>query len=267
MDRRTRRLNQMLDILRARNAESIRSLSQALGVSQMTVRRDVAVLAEWNLAKTIHGGVILNSEGLQRIPAFNHYLERTPEYHLPTESGRHRDEKARIARKAASLIEPGDIIILDSGSTTEHLAQLLPSVFPITVICYTLGVLIETYRKRNCEIIFPGGYFHANTLLFESREGVELMRRNRANKGFFAAGGVSRTLGVTCSSPYAVANKRAALESSQHKVLLVDSSKFGGVRAAYYASVEDFDTIITDNALDQESCAFIQSLGVELITV
>ncbi len=262
MDKRNKRLDEILQILKHKNAESIKRLSEALDVSQMTIRRDIRLLAERNLVESFHGGAIYNEDG-----AADGHESPDHHYHLPTEGKRRQSEKARIARKAAALIEPDDIIIIDSGSTTERLATFLPSDFPVTVLCYTLNVLVEIYKKPNCTIIFPGGYFHPGTLLFESHDGAELIKRNRANKGFFAAGGVSPGLGVTCSSPYAVPNKRAAIDSSLCRILLADSSKFGKVRAAHYAELSEFTTVITDSGISEEQQDLIRELDIELIIV
>ena len=116
-------------------------------------------------------------------------------------------------------------------------------------------------------MIFAGGYYHDNSMMFESPEGVALIGRNRANKGFFAAGGVSDKLGVTNSNPYAVDIKQASLASSLEKILLVDSSKFGDIKPAHYAELTDFDSLITDDGIPDEYAELIEKLGIDLIVV
>ena len=116
-------------------------------------------------------------------------------------------------------------------------------------------------------MIFAGGYYHDNSSMFESPEGVALINRNRANKGFFAAGGVSEKLGVTNSNPYAVDIKQAALASSLTKILLVDSTKFEDIKPAHYAEISDFDIVITDDGISEDYFNLIGSLGLELHVV
>lgn len=262
--KRNKRVNSLLHQLKQKSALSIREIAKTLKVSEMTVRRDVQLLEEGGLVRVIHGGVIyvpgkLSSDRPK--PASGHL------YHLPTEETKMVDEKKRIGKKAAELLKPNDIVIIDSGSTTDYLVKAIPDDFPLTVICWATNILYEVQRKRNCQIIFAGGYYHENTMMFESPEGVELVRKNRANKVFFAAGGVHPKLGVTNTNQYAVGMKQASLEASLERILLVDSSKFGDIRPAYYAELDDFNKIITDEGITEEYRNIIENLGIELIIV
>jgi DeoR family deoxyribose operon repressor len=174
------------------------------------------------------------------------------------------EEKVRIGRRAASLIEPNDIVIIDSGSTTECLARSIPADLPVTVICFALNVLVEAHRNPACRLVFAGGALHENTMMFESPEGAQLVRRYRANKAFLSASGVSERLGVTCANPYEVETKKAALASSLTRVLLADSSKFGRIQPAYFAELTDFELIITDSGLAAQTAESIRARGIEL---
>jgi DeoR family deoxyribose operon repressor len=241
MDTRKARLNSTVNILKLRNGATVRELAAELAVSEMTVRRDLAALAEDDLVTLIHGGAFLNPRGSG---AFEE-----SRYSLRHEESRHRAAKMRIGAAAADLVEPRDIIIIDAGSTTEFLAADLPADLPLTILCYSLNSLMAVHRRSRCRLIFPGGYFHANTLMFESAEGLELIRRSRATRAFISASGVNDRLGVTCSNAYEVAAKKAAINSSLQKILVVDSSKFGRVRSSYFADLEDFDAVITDEGI------------------
>jgi DeoR family deoxyribose operon repressor len=239
MDTRKTRLNGIIDILKLRNGATIRELARELEVSEMTIRRDLSGLAGDAVVTLIHGGAFLNP----RSPGG----QEESRYSLVYEETRHRAAKMRIGEAAAALVEPQDIIIIDAGSTTECLAAALPADLPLTILCFSLNGLMAVHRRRHCRLIFPGGYFHANSLMFESAEGLELIRRSRATKAFISASGVNDRLGVTCSNAYEVEAKRAAISSSLRKILLVDSSKFGRVRSAYFADLADFDTVVTDS--------------------
>ena len=98
-------------------------------------------------------------------------------------------EKRRIAKKAVSLIEPNDIIFIDAGSTGEILASFIPADIPLTVICFALNIASEISKKPNCKLILAGGYYHSSSMVFESSEGLELLRHNRANKAFITSQG------------------------------------------------------------------------------
>jgi DeoR family deoxyribose operon repressor len=100
--------------------------------------------------------------------------------------------------------------------------------------------------------------------MFESAEGVQLINKNRANKAFISAGGISEKLGIMTPFRYEVNTKRAAIETSQTRILMVDSSKFGKIEGAYFAEINEFDVIITDKAVDTYYADLIRASDIEL---
>ncbi len=254
----------IISLLQERNGIAVKELSEILDVSEMTVRRDLHELEQRQEVRLFHGGVILDP--VHGKPAG--IIDKTnPRYQLTAEDVKNTERKKRIGKKAAELVEVDDIIIIDSGSTTIHLAEEIPEDHPFTAIFWALNILDALKEKENCSMIFAGGYYHENSMMFESPEGVALIGRNRANKGFFAAGGVSDRLGVTNSNPYAVEIKQASLASSLVKILLVDSSKFGDIKPAHYAELTGFDTVITDDGVPEEYIELIEKLGITLLVV
>lgn len=253
------RIKVIINNLRLKNAVSIKELTRHLGVSEMTIRRDLSLLANDNVIELIPGGAIFKSPGVQ---------ERDEEKYLIANAEAERTrEKVRIGQKAASLIEPYDTISLDVGSTTEYIAKFIREDIPVTVLCFTLNVLTEIYRKKNCSPIFTGGYFHDNSLMFESPEGINLIKRTRIDKGFVAAAGVHDKLGVTCANHYEIETKKTTFALSKKNILVVDSTKFGRTRVAYFADLKDFDTVITDSEISDYYKSAIENLGIELIVV
>jgi DeoR family deoxyribose operon repressor len=114
--------------------------------------------------------------------------------------------------------------------------------------------------------VFAGGVLHANTLMFESPEGLELITRHRATKAFISAAGVNVEFGVTCSNAYEREPKRVAIESAVEKILVADSSKFGMIRSDYFADLSDFDTVVTDSRLDPTHRDELERLGIRVYT-
>lgn len=260
MSKINKRLDNIVLILKKNNAATIRELSESLQVSEMTIRRDLKSLAHDDLIRLIHGGAVYNRER-------NNKDDEESRYYLLAEEARNDEEKIRIAEEAVKMINPNDIIMLDTGSTTEYLAKILPEDIPLTVMCHSMNVLLEVMKKKNCDIIFPGGFFHEKTLVFESPEGTELIKRSRANIAFFAAGGIHKELGVTCHTTFIVETKKAMLSSSLKKILIADSSKFGEVKSSYYADLANFDTIITDSGISEDCRRIVEDNNVELIVV
>lgn len=257
--KKTERVNYIANVLSLQGVVRIRELSQKLGVSEMTIRRDLDSLARTNVADLIPGGAVLKKNS-----SSDSEEER---YFFSTAGSQMIQEKIKICRKAISLVETSDIIAIDTGSTTGQLPQFIPSSLPLTIICFTLNILFKVYGNENWEITFTGGRFHRNTLMFESSEGIELIRKMRINKAFISAAGVDEKLGITCANHYEVETKRAVMKSSDTKILLSDSSKFGKVKVAYFADLSDFDLVITDSGLDPYYQNVIRALGLQLLLV
>lgn len=251
------RIRYILEFLERHDNASIHELSEQFGVSVMTIRRDLSALEEQSLVRLFHGGVILNRSAPGQSP------ESDSDYELLSAESKHREEKQRIGKKAASLVEPHDVIVIDTGTTTECIVRALPSSMPVSIICYTLNSLQVAARMKNADLISPGGYYHADAMMFESPEGIELIRANRATKAFLSAAGVHPRLGLTTLS-YETPTKRAVISSSLTKILVVDSSKFGVVYPGHYADLQDLDMVITDSGISASHEQELRELGVDL---
>lgn len=247
------RIGKIVEILQATHGTSIKDLSEKLGVSEMTIRRDLEALAGEGTVRLVHAGAIptAGAEGLSQ------------RYSLTEAEAERAEEKMRIGRRAAALVEPGDIVIVDSGSTTEWLIRSLPPDLRITVICFALNIAVEARRLEGITLILSGGTLRENSLVFDSPEGAALVRRHRANKAFLSAAGVSGRLGVTCSNSYEVEAKKAAIASALTRILLADSSKFGRITPAWFADIKDFDRIVTDADLAPEQADAVRAMGIE----
>jgi len=250
------RTNYILNRLSVDGFANIKDLSKRLKVSEMTIRRDLRELSKGNIVTLISGGAVLKR---------NSPIDTDEEkYLIQTAESLMLEEKIKISRKAASLVEPNDVIIIDTGSTTENLPKFIPKNMPITVICYTLNILFNVYENKNWKLV---GYFHNNTLMFESPEGIGVIKKIRANKAFISAAGVSEKLGVTCATDYEKETKKAVIESSDTKILLVDSSKFGKIKISHFADLTDFDIVITDSGISKECEEIVKNIGIKLYIV
>jgi DeoR family deoxyribose operon repressor len=254
--RKQERIQQIVETLRAQDlgVSSIRELAGRLEVSEMTIRRDLELLARENVVRLVHAGAVLVAPEAS-----------APRYSLAEAGARMSEEKRRIGRRAAALIQPEDIVIVDSGSTTECLVQAIPDGLPLTLLCFSLNVLVAAHRNHECRIVFAGGVLHENTLMFESPEGAQLIGRYRANKAFLSASGVSDRLGVTCANSYEVETKKAAIASSLERILVADSSKFGRIHPSHFAELRDFSALVTDAGLPAESAAALRAGGIQVL--
>jgi DeoR family deoxyribose operon repressor len=258
-DKRTTRFNKLISILRKNGGARISELAEILDCSHMTVRRDLKILERQSIVHVFHGSVVFNE--ISASPN----SESGGEYLTNIAETENLSEKREIGRKAAELIDPHDVIIIDSGTTAEQVARAIPEEMPLTLICYSLNVLQAVTRRPNINIIFTGGHFHNDTLMFESPEGIALLQRNRAIKAFISAAGVNLTLGVTCLHDYERNIKTAALKNALKKIIIVDSSKMSKVFPSFFADIKDFDIMITDSWIKEEDVNTIRELGIDVI--
>ncbi len=250
--KRELRQEQLLATIEETEFTTIKELVERFGLSEMTIRRDLLEMSGKNLVTAVNGVVMMNKSDKE------HYSTKVA-------IDEHSHQKELIGAMAASCIQPGDIIAIDSGTTTEQLVKYLPEKIDITVLCYNANIFYELHKKNIKSIILCGGKYHAGTEMFQSDEGVALIKKYRTTKSFISAAGVSEKLGITCSNQYEVSTKQAVMSSSHKKILLFHSAKFYKVKSSYFSNLTDFDIIITDQDIPPEAEEIILKNGIELI--
>ena len=259
MSKKNDRLNRLIDIIKSKNGASIKELATLLDVSEMTIRRDLSILEKNHIVNNVYGAAIYNPE---------YKLEHTDfSYEIASEQIKQDREKSKIGAYAASLIQANDLVVIDTGTTTEMLATHIRDDIDVTILCYNANILNSLRTKENLKLIFSGGRYHPKTQMVESQEGISLINSMRFNKAFISAAGIHKNLGVTCVYPYEIPTKKAIMQSSIEKILLLDSSKFNQVKPAFFANIEDFDMIITDNLIPMEWKEEIEDLKIKLVIV
>lgn len=252
------RLESLIRMLQVEGSLKITEISARLGVSPMTTRRDLELLSSQGEVKVLYGAVIYTGDEAKG--SLSDYL-------LDVAESLNKEKKKRIAQHAASLIEDNDIIFLDGGSTTELLAQYIPSEYHITVVCCSINVFLTIANKKNIDVILSGGMYNRKTMILEQAMDSEILKNNRIRKAFISAGGVHEKLGVTCANQNECVIKKTAMESSLEKILVVDSTKFGYVHSCYFADMEEFDTILTDMNLQANYQKFFEGTKTKLTVV
>lgn len=126
-------------------------------------------------------------------------------------------KKNRIGKFAVSLISPGDILIIDNGTTTGEMSKYIPENMGLTILCYNYYILSQLVQKNDVSIIFPGGYYHPKDQMFESPEANNLIKSHRATKLFLSASGVHEKLGITCAHNYEVLTKKSCHQFFPYK--------------------------------------------------
>jgi DeoR family deoxyribose operon repressor len=230
---RDERLERLAAMVAKQGVLKLRAVANDLGVSEMTIRRDV--IESGGRFACLGGHVV----GAQNDVAGSDYV-------LEEENDHHAAAKIAACAKAAKLIEEDDTIFIDCGTTTPRLASLILHDLRLTAICYSLNVADILSRRPNTRLILLGGLFHPAAASFSGEAALEQLQRISINKAFISAGGVHETRGVTCSHFHEVPVKQAAISRAVEAHLVVDASKFGKVRAAHFADIPAFTSIISD---------------------
>ncbi len=230
---RDERLERLAVMVAKQGVLKLRAVANDLGVSEMTVRRDV--IESGGRFACLGGHVI----GAQNDVAGSDYV-------LEEETDHHAAAKIAACAKAAKLIEEDDTIFIDCGTTTPRLAALIPHDLTLTAVCYSLNIADILRRRRNTRLILLGGLFHPAAASFSGDAALDELKRININKAFISAGGVDETRGVTCSHFHEVPVKQAAISRAVEAHLVVDASKFGKVRAAHFAEIAAFTSIVSD---------------------
>lgn len=241
------------EILRALHREKVLSVHQltgSLGVSHMTVRRDIAVLEREGLALAVPGGV--------RIA-----------HHVAAEPSREDKsllmpaQKTAIAAAAAESVEDDMVVYLDAGTTTLAMIPLLVSRTNLTIVTNDFGV-VDGLSGTDIPTIHIGGRVdHVNRSTIGSLGGLILGQIN-TDIAFISASSWSVKHGVTTPQPGKVEIKQAAMRGATESVLVADSSKYGSFSAYKAAELRAFGLIITDSELSDSAADAITGLGTEL---
>ena len=248
----TRRSDTIIGLLMRNDAMSVSHLAGQLGVSEMTVRRDLAKMQKEGQVRLVNGVAFCPRDG------------EGVSYDLEQQLGVHCREKDAIGRAAAAMLVPGDSVFIDCGSTASAMLRYIPQGMDITVICSTFNVLTEARCRNIQRLVFTGGYYHPGTETFESPEAIRMLGGIRSSKAFITASGVSMELGLTCVEQYETAVKRVAMENGMKRMLLVDSSKFSRVSPAFFGTWSSIDMVVTDEGIPEEWTSFLHEKGIEL---
>ncbi|MGN6447326.1 MAG: DeoR family transcriptional regulator [Brucella intermedia] len=209
----------------------LRDAAARLGVSEMTIRRDIG--SDGGALNCLGGYIIPTQDGANG------------DYVFDFEKDSHAGAKAQACAAAAALIEPYDTVFIDCGTTMPHLAHRIPQNQHITVVCYALNIAEILSQRGDVRLIVLGGLYHPEAASFSGDEGIDVLKRVNINKAFLSAGGVDEQHGVTCSHFHEVPIKQMAMQRAVEKHLVIDKSKYGKVRAARFAGMADFTSIVS----------------------
>lgn len=226
----------ILQELNISRAASVPRLCELTGASEATIRRDLNTLARQGRLNKVHGGAVMNNGEFQG-----------EEPDLGTKALLYQEEKARIARFAASLVNDDDVVYLDAGTTTVHMVEHLKgsrALFVTNSIACAQRLLELELRSH-----VVGGWLKPGTGAVIGAEALDRLGRYNFTKAFLGTNGITVRQGFTTPDPEEAAVKRMAAERAYLTYVLADSSKFGKVTASAVMPLEKA-SIITDKLPD-----------------
>ena len=233
------RYSVILEHIRQNKSVTLTELCELLNASESTVRRDLTALDERGLIKKVHGGAISTDER-----SFN-----SVERDVDSKSKLFTEEKTAIARYAASLIDDGDLVFIDAGTTTEKMIDFLPDKNVIFVT--NAFVHAKKLAQRGFKVYIPAGEIKVTTEAIVGAECVSSLQSYNFTKCFIGANGISLSSGVTTPDRNEASVKTAAVQNSQTVYILADHSKFGQVSSITFTQLGRVN-IITDKLQDKK---------------
>ena len=245
------RRQQILNLLEETGTLNVGDLADRFGVSLVTVRKDLDELgAEGFLDRTFGGAVFSHRSRFNRS-----FLQRGLE---------HRREKRAIAATALEYIQDGDTIILDAGTTTLALAQVLKEqIKNVFVITCSVPVALEL-SSAGYDILLLGGMVRNKSLALLGRETLRIIERYRADKAFLGSTGFTAEMGHSTPNPDDAQIKEALIRIADKTYILVDSSKYGHNCLTSFAQLRDVHLTITDSGLPRSKAKALEAIGARL---
>ena len=246
----------ILERVREQGGVRVTDLVRELGVSDMTVRRDLELLDERGLIEKVHGGAAAIDGSALFEPGFN------------AKSGLMEAEKGLIAASAASLVAPGTAIAISAGTTTFALAKRLTDIAGLTVLTNSVPVADVLYKDGRSDqtVILSGGVRTPSDALVGSFA-VEVIRSLHVDSVFMGTHGMDSRSGLTTPNILEAETNRALIEAGRRLIVLADHTKWGTIGISSMARLEDADTIITDSGLDPAARSQLVSAVRRLILV
>lgn len=248
------RIENIQKYIQKQQSASLDELTKEFNVSKNTIRRDVAEILEDTGFKKVYGGITFDSK------ATTSALESFDQRKI-----RNKQAKMMIASKAASLINDGDTLFIDSGTTTVEMVDFMKDL-DVTVITNNLNFIVRALPYKNIHLISLGGILSRKTNSFGQLIQQDILNTYNINKAFMASTGISLTHGVTNALPVETTLKSALVQNSSESILLVDADKFDRQGLMTYAQIEDLDYLITNMSPPSSYQEYMQQNNVKLFT-
>ncbi|WP_026568553.1 DeoR/GlpR family DNA-binding transcription regulator [Bacillus sp. UNC41MFS5] len=244
-----KRLKKIQEYVNEHQSASLDELVTVFDVSKNTIRRDVQELVDRGELKKVYGGVSVVQSKLES---------------FQVRQVRNQERKELIAKKAASYVEDGDFIFIDSGTTTIEMLEYLKDK-QLTVFTNNIDFIVDSLPYEKINVITIGGMLERKTKSFVNPRNMDLLKDYNIKKAFMASTGISLTNGVTNASPLESELKKIVVNRSAEVYLLVDHDKFDKYGLMTYCGFDEIDYIVTDALPNETYQEYAKKNGIHLV--
>ncbi len=235
---------------------TVEELSERLGVSAPTVRRDLSALESEGLLQRTHGGATVVRPVHYEVFAYDSsYLEQ---------EGLHAEEKRRIGLAAADLVGDGETIGLTAGTTATQVARSLRHRRGISVVTNTVNVAMELSRREDLAVTVVGGQLRGGWFSLVGAQAVAAVKETFLDRVFIGVNAIDAARGLTCHHPEEAAVNRALVGQARQRVVVADRSKLGRVVRCLICPTSEVHMLITDREASDADIAPFADAGIEV---
>lgn len=247
------RQGRILEVLAEQRGVRVSALSELLGVSEMTIRRDLERLEGDGLLSRTHGGAILKQ----------HIVEE-PRY--ANNVSTHLVEKQRIAKAAAAMIGAGETVFLGSGTTATQVLLHVDPQLEARIVTHNVGA-VSSAQDKALDVILAGGLYRQRTNTLEGATAIEAVNSFHASRFILGADGLSLEEGVTTASIGLAGVERAMIRQTRGEVIvLADRSKIGAVGDFVICTLDDVQTVVVDEGVEEDVRDEMLRRGLRVVT-
>jgi DeoR family transcriptional regulator of aga operon len=245
---------QIIEELQEYGKVNVSDLSKKCNVSEVTIRNDLIKLEQKGMLIRTRGGA-LRQESVSR------------DFELSEKRRRNIREKQLIGKKAAELIQDGEKIIFDSGTTTMEVARNLSGHSDLTILTNAINIAASLTGNRSCRVIMLGGLLRFKSLSLVGTQAEENLRNYSCDKLFLGVDGIDSHYGLTTPNFEEAHLNRIMIEVVKEVVVVTDSSKFQRRSFAFISPIEKVHTIITDRGIPENEYKILIEMGIRVIIV
>lgn len=248
------RRRSIVEMLQREGRVFVANLARHFRTSQITIRKDLEVLDNQGLIHRTHGGALPVQSGALVDPT------------LREKEKQHREEKIRIAMAAAKMVEEGQSVLLDSGTTTTAIARALKDIKKLVVITNAMNIAAEV-AGTNIEVILTGGVLRKNSFSLVGPVAEQSLRQLSADILFLGVDGFDTQLGIFTPNLFEAQVNRVMVEISRKTVAVCDSSKFGRRSLCNIMPATAVHHVITDKNIAKQELEALRDAGIKTTLV